>query len=84
MAKKRDLTSLSIEDINTELVELEAKQEKMGFDHAIAGLENPISLRDNRRVIARLKTELRNRQLAEMSPEELAKRSKIRHRRRRK
>jgi large subunit ribosomal protein L29 len=56
---------------------------KRKFDHATKGLENPIFLREIRRDIARLKTEIRRRELANASKEALAKRSKIRERRRR-
>jgi large subunit ribosomal protein L29 len=56
----------------------------MQFDHAVKGLDNPLTLREMRRDIARLKTEARRRELAQLTPEELAKRSKIRERRRRK
>ena len=38
--------------------------EKMKFNHAVSQLENPLSLRTKRRAIARLKTELRKRELS--------------------
>ena len=56
----------------------------MKFEHAIKGLSNPMELRDLRRAIARLNTEVRRRIVATMGPEELALRTKIRARRRRK
>jgi len=37
---------------------------KLEFAHAISPLENPMSIRSLRKDIARLKTELRSRQLA--------------------
>jgi len=46
------------------------------------GLDNPVSLREFRRDIARLRTEVRSRELKNMSEEQLANRSKIRRRRR--
>ena len=61
-----------------------ADYQKLTFDHAIRGLDNPLELRVLRRDVARLKTEIRRRELAACSPEELAKRSKIHARRKRK
>jgi len=37
----------------------------MKMNHAISPLENPLEIRNTRRTIARLKTELRRRQLEE-------------------
>lgn len=86
MASKQfiELQELSDADIRAELSEVESQYQKLKFDHAIRGLENPLVLRQVRRNIARLKTELRRRELAAANEEELANRSKIRQRRRRK
>ncbi len=85
MASKQfiELQELSDADIQAELREVESQFQKLKFDHAIRGLENPIVLRQVRRNIARLKTEIRRRELNSASEEELANRSKIRSRRRR-
>ncbi len=86
MASKQfiELQELSDADLSAELREVESQYQKLKFDHAIRGLENPIILRQVRRNIARLKTELKRRELAAASEEVLANRSKIRSRRRRK
>lgn len=86
MASKQflELQDLSDEDIRAELREVESQYQKLKFDHAIRGLENPLILRKVRRNIARLKTEISRRKLAASSGEELANRTKIRARRRRK
>ena len=57
--------------------------QQMKFDHAVKGLANPLEIRDLRRKIARFQTEVRQRELAEMTPEQLATRSKLLARRRR-
>jgi large subunit ribosomal protein L29 len=84
MATKKfiELQEFTDPELLDELKQTEVQYQKMTFDHAIKGLDNPILLKEVRRDIARLKTEVRRRELAEMSPEELAKRSKIRARRR--
>jgi large subunit ribosomal protein L29 len=86
MATKKylELQEFSDPDLVSELEQTEIQYQKLQFDHAIKGLENPLLLRDIRRDIARLKTEVRRRQINAMSSDELANRSKIRERRRRK
>jgi large subunit ribosomal protein L29 len=69
-------------DLKAELAETEAQYQKLKFDHAIRGLDNPISLREIRRDIARLKTEIRRRELAQATADELNGRARIRQRRR--
>ena len=84
MATKKflELQELTDSDLNTELVESKSQYQKMQFDHAIKGLENPLMLREIRRDIARLQTEIRRRQVAQMDEAQIANRSKIRRRRR--
>ena len=86
MATKKflELQDFSQADLVNELEKTETQYRKLKFDHAVKGLDNPIILREIRRDIARLKTEVRRRELAESSEEELQNRSKIRARRRRK
>ncbi len=75
------LQEFSAEDLANELSETQSQYNKLKFDHAIKGIENPLTLREMRRDIARLKTEIRNREIASMDPAQLAKRSKLRFRR---
>ena len=84
MATKKylELQDFSDVDLTNELVESEAHYQKLRFDHAIKGLDNPITLKEVRRDVARLKTEMRRREVANMSEEEKKDRSKIRFRRR--
>ena len=81
--KYQELQDSTDNDIKEMLVETEAAYQKLTFDHAIRGLDNPLELRDLRRDVARLKTEIRRREIAASSPEDLAKRSKIVARRKR-
>ena len=84
MATKKflELQDYSDADLKSELNTTVDQYQKLKFDHAVKGLDNPLVLREVRRDIARLQTEIRRRQLAEMSEEQLAKRSRIRSRRR--
>lgn len=84
MASKKylELQEFSAEELTNELNETQVQYQKLKFDHAITGLDNPLRLKEVRRDIARLQTEIRRREVAAMTPEQLAKRSKIRARRR--
>lgn len=86
MATKKylELQEFNDTDLLTELKETEEQYHKLKFDHSIKGLDNPLVLRDVRRDIARLNAEIRRREIAKMTEEELANRSKIRARRRKK
>ncbi len=79
--KSLELKEFTLEDLKSELHETQAQYQKMQFDHATKGLENPLSMREVRRDIARMKTELRSREVAAMDEGALAKRSRIRARR---
>lgn len=64
MAKaKLDLKSLSEQDLKGKISEEELRMKKITFSHAITPIENPMSIRSLRREIARMKTELRKREL---------------------
>ncbi|MBK8042309.1 MAG: 50S ribosomal protein L29 [Haliscomenobacter sp.] len=79
--KFEELQNYSLEDLTAEIEQTEASYQKLRFDHAIKGLEDPMRLREVRRDIARLRTEQRRRELGGLSAEELANRSKLRKRR---
>ena len=56
--KKADIKNLNAEDIQNKLNEVKADFNKMKLAHAISPIENPIQIRDMRKTIARLQTEL--------------------------
>ena len=80
--KYEQLQEMSDGDLQNELKDITARYNKLQFDHAIKGLDNPIALREIRRDLARLKTEIRRREMASLTDAQVAKRSKIRARRR--
>lgn len=61
--KNEDYRELSLEDLNSRIQEEELQYKKKKFAHAVSPLENPLELRWMRRNIARIKTELRKREL---------------------
>ena len=60
--KKADIKNLSAGDIQAQLTEAKAQYSKLKLAHAISPIENPIQIRDLRKTIARLNTELANKQ----------------------
>ena len=57
------LKSMSEQDLNSRIAEDELRIKKLKFAHAVSPLENPMSIRGLRRELARLKTELKKKQL---------------------
>jgi len=76
-SKYTELSQMSLEELNSTLEETRSGYSKLKFDHGVRGLENPLRLREAKRDIARIATELRRREIEAMSPEQKAKRSKI-------
>ncbi|MCZ2100588.1 MAG: 50S ribosomal protein L29 [Chitinophagales bacterium] len=83
MASKRylELQTLSVETLKEELVQAKSGLAQLKFDHNSKGLQDINELRNAKKEVARLQTEIRAREIKEMSPEELSKRSRIRLRR---
>ena len=82
MASKKflELQDMTQEQLESEFTLTRNGYQKMKIDHAIKGLENPLSLREARRDVARLSSEIRRRELTNVAPDT---RNKIRARRRR-
>lgn len=64
---KENLSGLTVNDIKERLAGEEDSLKKLRFAHAVSPIENPMKIREARKRIARLKTELtkRNNQEAE-------------------
>ena len=84
MASKKflELKEFKIEDLRSELAAIQEEFKSLKFDNSLKGLDNPLIIRDRRRDIARLHTEIRRRELSELTDEQIEARSKIRSRRR--
>ncbi len=63
--KNSEIKQLSTKELIERIEEEKIRLVKMKMNHAISPLENPLEIRNTRRTIARLKTELRRRQLEE-------------------
>jgi large subunit ribosomal protein L29 len=62
--KAKDIRSYSVEQLQTELNTLKEELFNLRFQHATGQLENPLKLREVRRDYARVKTILREKELA--------------------
>jgi len=60
--KQEEISKLSVEDLKKRLAATEETLSKMKIGHSVTPLENPIQIRDVRRSIARLNTELQKRE----------------------
>ncbi|MGV3528746.1 MAG: 50S ribosomal protein L29 [Flavisolibacter sp.] len=61
---KKSIQALSEADLAARIKEDEMRLKKLEFAHAISPLENPMNIRNLRRELARLKTELKKKQLS--------------------
>jgi len=61
--KQVDIKDLSVDDLTEKFAEQKDVLAKMKLSHSVSPLENPMQIKQTRRTVARLKTELRNREL---------------------
>ena len=61
--KTKELHELTVDELNTKIKELTEELFNLRFRHAIGQLENPASLKNIKKEIAKAKTILREREL---------------------
>lgn len=61
--KQIEIIDLSIEELNDKIAEEIQVLSKLVFGHTVSKIENPLKIRSTRRGIARLRTELRKREI---------------------
>ncbi len=59
--KNSEIKGLSLEELEGKLAVEKENYGKLKFAHAITPIENPMKIRESRRFIARLETELSNK-----------------------
>jgi large subunit ribosomal protein L29 len=60
--KQEEITKMSLNDVQDHISNFSERLMKMKLAHSVAPMENPIQIRDMRKTIARLKTELTKRE----------------------
>ncbi len=63
--KANEIRKMTSSDLEKELVELKSELFKLRFQLATNGLENPMKIRNTKRDIAKIKTILKEREVAE-------------------
>lgn len=61
--RSSEIKEFSLAELKDRINEEVFQLNKLRFNHAVSSLENPLKLRNSRRFIAQLKTELRHREL---------------------
>ncbi|MBN8703213.1 MAG: 50S ribosomal protein L29 [Bacteroidetes bacterium] len=64
--KQEEIKQLSTTDLAERVKGEKGTLEKLKLNHAVSPIENPLKIRAQRRLVARLKTELRQRELKEI------------------
>ena len=65
MMKQKEVNTMTLDELQDKLAQLQKSNKEAKFTHALSNLENPLQLRSQRRVIARLQTELNRRKTQE-------------------
>lgn len=61
--KYSDIKALTIEELKERLAVEKTNSQNLRFAHSISPLENPLKIKESRKNIAKINTELRNREL---------------------
>ncbi|MDE5687016.1 MAG: 50S ribosomal protein L29 [Paramuribaculum sp.] len=61
--KKVEIKELSTQDLKDRLEQMEKEYVQLKINHSVSPVDNPAQIRRDRRMIARVKTELRQREL---------------------
>jgi large subunit ribosomal protein L29 len=64
--KQSEIVELTLAELKEKLSSMEEEYAQLKLQHSISQLDNPMKVRTMRRVIARLQTNLRKRELAEI------------------
>ena len=60
---KEDIKELSSEDLYEKVVDVKLNLKKLEFNNVISPVDNPLIIRQMRRDVAKLKTEIRRREI---------------------
>lgn len=63
--KNSELRGLSIEELKNKLTAEKENYGKLKFAHSVTPIENPVKIRETRKLVARIETEIRAKELNE-------------------
>jgi len=61
--KSKEIKGLGVADLNEKLNTEKETLRKLKFAHQVSAIENPMKMKESRKLIARLKTELRAKEI---------------------
>ena len=61
--KNSEIRALSMEELNQKLVAEHEAMQKLKFAHAISPIENPMKIKETRKLIARIETAIQQKQV---------------------
>ena len=61
--KNSEIKALSSDELQQKISGEEEALNKLKFAHAISPIENPMKIKESKKMVARLKTELRSKQM---------------------
>jgi large subunit ribosomal protein L29 len=60
--KNSEIRGLSLEELQSKLTVEKDNYEKLKFAHSITPIENPMKIKESRKLVARIQTEIRAKQ----------------------
>lgn len=63
--KKADIKEMSLQDLRDKVTDLKSELTTLRFNHKASPLDNPMKIRQTRRLIAAVLTEIRRRELSQ-------------------
>ena len=61
--KNSELRALSLDELKNKLAVEQETYSKLKFAHSITPIENPMKIRENRKLVARIQTEIKVKEL---------------------
>ena len=65
--KNSELRGLSLEELKNKLAVEKENYGKLKFAHSISPIENPMKIRESRKLVARIQTEIRSKELNQVA-----------------
>ena len=61
--KSKEIKGMGVAELNEKISTEKEALRKMKFAHQVSAIENPMKMKESRKLIARLKTELRDKEI---------------------
>ena len=65
--KNSEIKGLSLEELKNKLAVEKENYSKLKFAHSITPIENPVKIRENRKLVARISTEINAKELNQVA-----------------